>query len=139
MLDALVLRSLITTTIGGMIGTYTKPNGSTTPAIGVLPDPKAGYNYPPKEIAVSGTEVLIMKPLNGLTPLIGNQPMISPQWEIRFRQREPNGSAIDAANVLTPVLSKDLDCIVGMPRLIPPDWEKGIPEQVIIRLTEYSI
>ena len=134
------LRSLIFRTIGSQIGSYRLPDSEgVTPAIAVLPDPDLGYNYPPTGTITTGLEIRIRTPLHMIEPLLGNVPMVSPRWEIRLLQRDVNGSAIATANALLPVLSRELDCEVSNPVLIPPNPEKDIPEQIVINLVEHLI
>lgn len=131
---------MVIATIGSLVGSYHLPDRQgITPAIAVVPDPELGYNYPPLGTAIDGLEVRIRVPLVGLQPLLGNQPMRSPKWEIRLLQRDYNRSAIQAASELIGKLSTDLDCQVSAPQLIPPNQEKDIPEQIVISLLEHLI
>lgn len=138
-MDVSNLKAIVQRSLKNYLGTYQFAANLSAPAICLLPDSDCGYNYPPAGTETSKIEAKIFRPLNAISPLMGNNPMIPATWEIRLLQWAQNDSLLDAANLLVPILSRELDCQVGSPKLIPADEKKGIPEQVVIRFTQYLL
>ena len=138
MISPLELRNQLAGLLASQLGQYTIEGGKTAPAIAVLPDPEVGYNYPPAGTVVTGVELVIMCPINGYQPLMGNGGIASAVWELRLSRRDTNGSLRDIINALVPQLQNlPNHAKISQPIVIPPNDAKGVVEQVIIRLTEY--
>lgn len=61
-ITTLSLRNHLVTALGDDLGTYTRPDGGTEPAIAIIPHNQYGYNYPPDNYKVTGIEGVILKP-----------------------------------------------------------------------------
>ena len=140
MLDPLVLRTLVSGLLTDAIGTYsldTDAGTVTQSAIAVLPDLDVGYNYPPSGTTVTGLEVVIYKPTADYVPIMGGK-MQPATWEVRLKQWDTNASLTDLMNALVPQLASALIyCRFLKPGSIPPNPQKGIVEQGVIKFTEY--
>lgn len=138
-MDALLLRSLLLSLLEADLGIYNFDNGLTAPAIAVLPDTDHGYNFPPADTDSQGLECLIFQPLKGWVSLLGNGGAVPCRWEIRLQQWDGNQNLLAVANALVPVLARSPElayCQFSKPVYIPPNREKEILEQVVIRFTE---
>jgi len=86
------LRETLETLLDDLIGTYTLPQGSVTPAVYV--DGSSGV---PKDWQVSGLEVSIKQyPARAVRRLMGIVEM-KVSWEIRLSQYNPETSSLDTA------------------------------------------
>lgn len=140
MIDPIALKNLLVGLLEAHLGTYTIEE-LTFPAVAIVPDLEHGYAFPPAGCQITGLEVVIMKPLQGLTPVMGGffQPS---RWDVRIKQWEATGGLIELANSIAPKLAQSPElahCIFFNPMYLPPNLEKGIIEQVALQFTEYPI
>lgn len=101
-LTHLELKDFVSTCLSGMIGTYTF-TGGTLPAIALLPHPQFGVYFPPNDWAVSGIEVVIIKPVtnpNNVRQMTGGDIGINYPWKIVLKQHDQAGDLITAMDAL---------------------------------------
>jgi hypothetical protein len=134
----LKLRSDIERWLDGLIGVYLLPfnyppedvwglglevNGSSTravSAIAVLPDNKYGYAYPPKDVQVSGLEVVILRLVVNSKKLLGRDLYKRYPTEIYLKLWDNSGNLIKATDKLIDGLNAD-GYEFQAPQAIPAD------------------
>lgn len=133
MIECTQLRSQILTLLDGIVGTYRYSDGYTEPAIAVLPDINAGWNYPNGGTVTTGIECIITRPYPSVVPLIGGK-MKPLRWAITLKQWNAQDSLLEA----TEALVDGLDYLMTSPKLVPPSPALGIIEQVKFEILEYE-
>ncbi|MBN3875193.1 hypothetical protein [Nostoc sp. JL23] len=101
MIDILILRNDVLLILESLLGTYTFPDRSTSPAIACLPDPEKGWNYPENGTKTSGLEVVIKRPYPDVEANIGGDRTFTNTWEIHLKQWDTNASLVDVINKLS--------------------------------------
>lgn len=101
MIDILILRNDVLVIVENLLGTYTFPDRSTSPAIACLPDPDKGWNYPENGTKVSGLEVVIKQPYPDVSANIGGDRTFTNSWEIHLKQWDTQGSLVEVINKLS--------------------------------------
>lgn len=105
-ISARQLRDDVLSALESIIGTYTFVNGSTAPAIAVLPDDSRGYDYPEYGTRTTGIEVVIEKPYGEIqNPTLGGGANIRYDWMICVKQWDNNASLFAASQILLEKIS----------------------------------
>jgi hypothetical protein len=128
----LALRSKIETGLTGQIGTYRFSNGTTAPAIALLPDPNYGNAYPPAGTAVQGTglEVVLVTPQTTDQPILGGSAN-KDSWFIYLRSHKKGAVPYDAMIAL----QQALPILQVFP--IPASEQAGMPETVRLTVSDF--
>ncbi|MEH1808426.1 hypothetical protein [Nostoc sp.] len=100
MIDILILRADVLAILEDLLGTYTFPDRSTSPALACLPDPEKGWNYPENGTKTSGLEVVIKQPYPDVEANIGGDRTFTNTWEIHLKQWDTQGSLVEVINKL---------------------------------------
>ena len=113
------LRARLATLLSGLLGLYTRPNGSTTPALWV--------GDPPSDYKVSGLEVIV-EPLAGLSLSPVHQGVgIGLEYRVTLIPRSA-ANALAAARRIVQALD------ATEPRLVPANERLGVLQQYVLTI-----
>ncbi|MEH1788864.1 MAG: hypothetical protein V7L23_25610 [Nostoc sp.] len=137
MIDILILRADVLAILVDLLGTYTFPDRTTSPAIACLPDPDKGWNYPENGTKVSGLEVVIKQPYPDVSANIGGDRTFTNLWEIHLKQWDTNQSLVDVIGLLSGELLADY--LIERVSPIPASDKLLTVEQCKLFIKEWSV
>lgn len=120
MIDYLAIRQSLEAALAGELGTYTFPDGQTTPAMAVV----VGKNYYPQSATPSGLECVVVVDLGvGIKNLLNNSYEKTWRADIVLKQWDASDDAKDCIDYLEFVE----DAIAGLDDVaIQPNSIKGL-------------
>lgn len=134
MLEPLILREQLLALLVDHLGTYTFSDGFQDVAIAVFPNPESGYEYPLPGTKTDGLEVIIVRPVPEITPLLGAGIVKTYRWEIILKQWDSSKDLMLAIEALF----DGLPHLVKSPVHAPPNASLGIIEQAKFEIVEYE-